>query len=249
MTNLQGKVALVTGAARRLGKAIALALADEGMHIMVHYGASAQAAEETVTAITAKGVTAHSVQVNLSKPQDIERMFEEVRGQFGRLDVLVNNAASFERGKFLDITLDDWERVMAINLRAPFLCSQHAARLMLEHGGGAIINMADLIGLRPRRTYVRHSVSKAGLVMLTKAMALALAPEIRVNAIAPGAILPPAELAAERWDELGAELPVERTGRPLNIQNAVLYLLKDDFITGQVVVLDGGESLLGPFGF
>ena len=246
---LNGGVALVTGAARRVGKAIALALAHEGMHILVHYGGSAEEAGQTVEEIAGLGVVAQKAQADLSQPDDIERLFQAVRGHFGRLDVLVNSASTFQKKDFFEVTLEDWDRVMAVNLRAPFLCSQHAARLMLEGEGGAVVNIADLIGMRPRRSFPHHSVSKAGLIMLTQVLALSLGPDIRVNAIAPGAILPPATLDTDTWDRMGAELPLKRTGGPENVQQAVVYLLKNDFMTGHVLVVDGGESLLGPFSY
>ena len=248
-TNLEGKVALVTGAARRIGKAIALALAGEGMDVLVHYGGSADEAENTVGEISAIGVRAYKAQANLARPEDIEQLIATVKRHFGRLDVLVNSASTFDNKKFDDVTLDDWEHVMAINLRAPFYLGQLGARLMTGTGGGTIVNIADLTSKRPRRTFPVHSISKAGLVTLTQVMALSLGPDIRVNAIAPGAILPPTTLDDERWEQLGSGLPLQRTGDPQNVQNAVLFLVKDDFVNGHVLVVDGGELLLGPFGY
>jgi pteridine reductase len=247
--DLEGKVALVTGAAHRVGKAIALALAQEGMDILVHYGGSADAATQTVEEIASLGVIGVKAQADLGQPDDIERLFDTARSHFGRLDALVNSASSFQKKDFFETTLEDWESVMDVNLRAPFLCSQHAARFMLEGDGGAIINMADLIGLRPRRSYAAHSVSKAGLIMLTKVMALSLGPDIRVNAIAPGAILPPSTLDTNAWDRMGKVLPLQRTGDPVNIQQAAVSLVKNDFMNGHVLVVDGGENLLGPFSY
>lgn len=247
--NLEGKVALVTGGAHRVGKAIALALAGEGAHVLVHYGGSEDAAAQTVEEIAALGVISVKAQADLSQPGDIERLFTAARAHFGRLDVLVNSAASFLKKDFFETTLDDWDSVMAVNLRAPFLCSQLAARLMLEGEGGAIINVADLIGLKPRRSFAAHSVSKAGLIMLTRVMALSLGPGIRINAVAPGAILPPATLERDTWDRMGNELPLQRTGNPTNVQQAVLSLIQNDFMTGHLLVVDGGESLLGPFSY
>jgi len=244
---LSGKVALVTGGAHRVGKAIALALANEGMNVLIHYGGSAAAAEETVAEIAALGVEADKAQADLSQPEDIERLFGVVRERFGRLDVLVNSAANFYKHDFLEATLEDWQQVMQVNLRAPFLCSQQAARLMLEDGGGVIVNITDLFGMTPRQGFPLHSISKAGLIMLTRVSALSLGPDIRVNAIAPGAILPPASHDAAAWDRMGEVLPVRRTGDPGNVGAAVVHLVRNDFITGHVLVVDGGESLLGPF--
>jgi NAD(P)-dependent dehydrogenase (short-subunit alcohol dehydrogenase family) len=244
---LSGKVALVTGGAHRVGRAIALALANEGTNVLVHYGGSAAAAEQTVAEIAALGVEADEAQADLSQPEQVERLFGALRERFGRLDVLVNSAASFRQHDFLEATVEDWQQVMQVNLRAPFLCSQHAARLMLEDGGGVIVNIADLFGMTPRRSFPLHSISKAGLIMLTRVSALSLGPDIRVNAIAPGAILPPASHDLAAWDRMGKVLPVKRTGDPRHVGEAVVYLAKNDFITGHVLVVDGGESLLGPF--
>jgi pteridine reductase len=250
---LQDKVALVTGAAHRLGKAIAMALAGEGVHVVIHYGGSQQAARETAAEIAALGVEAFPVQADLSDPAQIEALFEAVRGRFERLDVLVNSAASFQKRPFDEISLDDWERVLAINLRAPFLCSQHAARLMRTaerpaHEPALIVNIADLSGIYPWRGYAHHGISKAGLIHLTKVTARELAPDVRVNAIVPGLILPPPGMAADsdKWQRLGGSVPLQRPGEPANIGQAVVFLAANDYITGAVLNVDGGEHLLGP---
>jgi pteridine reductase len=250
---LQDKVALVTGAAHRLGKAIALALAGEGSHVVIHYGGSQQAARETAAEIAALGVEAFPVQADLSDPAQIEALFEAVRGRFGRLDVLVNSAASFQKRPFEEISLDDWERVLAINLRAPFLCSQHAAHLMRSaerpaNESALIVNIADLSGIYPWRGYAHHGISKAGLIHLTKVAARELAPDVRVNAIVPGLILPPPGMAADgdKWQRLGQSVPLQRPGDPANIGQAVVFLAANDYITGAVLNVDGGEHLLGP---
>ncbi|HJW84928.1 MAG TPA: SDR family oxidoreductase [Anaerolineae bacterium] len=180
----------------------------------------------------------------------------------GRLDILVNSAAIMERQPVLDITPDDWDRTLETNLRGPFFVAQAAARLMLDrpasterrsaldsvHGAGqdaagCIVNIADVSALRPWPTYIAHTVSKAGLVALTKALAVALAPSIRVNAIAPGAVLKPADWSDERWLTLAARAPLGRPGTPEDVAQAVLYLARSDFITGQLLVLDGGREL------
>lgn len=244
--NLQGKVAVVTGAAQRVGKAIALALAAEGAHIVLHYHRSEQAARQTQAEIAALGVEVTSVQADLSQPDSVAPVIDATRETFGRLDVLVNSAATFQKRDFLDVSLKDWDYLMAVNLRAPFLLSQQAARLMQTGDGGLIVNISDLIGLRPRRTYPHHSVAKAALISLTQVMALALGPDIRVNAVAPGLILPPDTLPAAKWETYGAALPLERTGATRNVQQAVLALVANDFINGQTLVVDGGESLVGP---
>jgi len=250
--DLQDKVAIVTGGAHRVGKAIALALAREGAHIVVHYGRSEAAARSTVAEIKSLGVRALPVQADLHDPAQIDALFRAVDEEFGRLDVLVNSAASFVKQPFDTIGLDDWKDVLQVNLRAPFLCTQRAARLMrrAERPAGEpalIVNIADLSGLYPWRGYAQHGVSKAGLIHLTKVSAYELAPEIRVNAIAPGAVLPPPGMdpRGETWQSLGARVPLRRTGHPDYVGQTVVFLARNDYITGALIPVDGGEHLVG----
>jgi NAD(P)-dependent dehydrogenase (short-subunit alcohol dehydrogenase family) len=250
--HLQDKVAIVTGGAHRVGKAIALALAKAGAHVVVHYGGSEQAARETVSAIESFGVRAISVQADLRDPAQIDRLFEVVAAHFDRLDVLVNSAASFLKRPYDDTTVNDWQAVMQTNLRAPFLCSQRAARLMHRAAQRAdepalIVNIADLSGIYPWKGYALHGLSKAGIIHLTKVSAYELAPDVRVNAIAPGAILPPPGLDAqdETWQGFARRLPLQRTGHPDQIGQTVVFLAQNDFITGAVIPVDGGEHLIG----
>ena len=248
---LRDKVALVTGGARRVGKAIALALAREGMHVFVHYGHAEEAARETVAEIQAMGVRAASFRADLHDPEQIAALFAALEAEFGRLDVLVNSAANFVRQPFEEGTVQDWKNVMQVNLRAPYLCTQHAARLMRRtprppDQPAAVVNITDLIGLRPRRNFTLHGVSKAGLVHLTRAAALELGPDVRVNAVAPGLIMPPTYMEPESplWQAMGARVPLERTGHPDHVGQAVVFLARHDYITGIVLPVDGGQSLL-----
>ncbi|NLX09506.1 MAG: SDR family oxidoreductase [Chloroflexi bacterium] len=250
---LQGKVALVTGGAHRVGKAITLALAEAGADVIVHYGSSDAAARDTVREIEARGGRAAAIQADLHDPAQIDRLFAEVQAQFGRLDVLVNSAASFMRQPFDEIELDDWKDALQVNLRAPFLCTQRAARLMRAVERPAdepalIVNITDLSGIQAWRYYVQHGVSKAGLIQLTRIAARTLAPAIRVNAIAPGAILPPPHMdpAGDAWQRLGERVPLQRTGHPRFIGQTVVFLAHNDYITGAVIPVDGGEHLIGP---
>lgn len=247
--DLEDKVALVTGGAHRIGSTIAHALAREGAHVVVHYGGSADAARETTTDIKSLGVRALAFQADLRDPAQIEALFQAVRAEFGRLDVLVNSAANFKKRAFEEIPLDEWEDVMQVNLRAPFLCTQHAARLMraVERPAdepAAIVNISDLAGVMPWRNFAAHGVSKAGLIQLTKASALELAPQIRVNAIVPGAILPPSYMSPEVWESLGQRAALQRTGDPAQIGEAVVFFARSDYITGAVLPVDGGEHLM-----
>ncbi len=253
---LDGCVSLVTGAGHRLGRAIALALARAGSDLVVHYGRSREEAEATAGDIRALGREATLSRADLARPSEIEALFRGVAERLGRLDVLVNNAASFERHPFDDISVEDWDRVMAVNLRAPFLCSQHAARLMrgVERRGsdgepgapGLIVNLGDLSGLRPWVGYAHHGVSKAGLLHLTRVLARELGPEVRANAVVPGPILPPPGEDPEGlgWTRRGTRLPLGRTGEPAQIGDTVVFLAENDFMTGEMIVVDGGESLM-----
>jgi pteridine reductase len=247
---LQNKVALVTGSAHRVGKAIALALARKGADILIHYGQSEGEAEQTRREIDALGVRAATFPADLSDPEQIAALFEAAHERFGRLDVLVNSAASFQKEAFDKVTPESWERSMRVNLRAPFLCSQQAARLM---GAGErdapalIVNIADLSGVYPWDGYIQHGVSKAGLLHLTKVSARALAPAIRVNALVLGPILPPSGMDAEsdRWKQIEGSVPLGRSADPDEVGQAVVSLAENDFITGAELFVDGGEGLLG----
>ncbi|MEW6579379.1 MAG: SDR family oxidoreductase [Chloroflexota bacterium] len=250
--DLQDKIAVVTGGAHRIGKAIALALACEGAHVAVHYGGSEAAARDTVAKIKSLGVRAIAVQADLHDPAQIDALFGAVDEEFGRLDVLVNSAASFVKQPFDEIGLDGWKDVLQVNLRAPFLCTQRAARLMRRAERPAdepalIVNITDLSGLYPWRSYVQHGVSKAGLIHLTKVSAYELGPHIRVNAIAPGAVLPPPGMDpyGEAWQALGERVPLRRTGHPDYVGQTVVFLARNDYITGALIPVDGGEHLVG----
>jgi pteridine reductase len=241
---LKGKVALVTGSARRVGRAIALELARQGMNQIVHHAHSDHDAEETASAVRALGVDAIIVKADLRQPADVLRLFETIRQHFGRLDLLVNSASNFKTGSILDISIEEWREVLDVNLTAPFLCCQHAARLMRESGvGGSIINIVDLSAFRPWKTYPHHSVSKAGLMALTEVLALSLGPDIRVNAIAPGPVLRDEGNSPEQWERIGQSLPLGHTGDPLDVAQAVVFLASQPFITGVTLRVDGGKYL------
>jgi len=248
--DLSGKVVLITGAARRVGREIALALARQGADIMIHYNRSGQEAHDAIYELRQLGVRADAVRGNLGNPLDIERIFVELEAQFGRIDVLVNNASAFEPANFLEMTVDQWNYAMGINLRAPFLCGQRAAHLMLAlNTGGVIVNIADVAGIVPWVRFPQHSVSKAGLLMLTRVMAKSLGPLIRVNAVVPGPVLKPEDMAHQTWEKIGDDLPLFRTGSPENVAQAVMAVIENDFMTGSVLTVDGGDSLLGGLDF
>lgn len=252
---LEGRIALVTGAGHRLGRSIAIALGRAGCSVLVHYRSSRRGAEETETRLREIGVEATTLRADLSVPSEIEALFGTIEQEFGELDVLVNSAASFVRQPFDEIRAEDWDAVLAVNLRAPFLCTRRAVPLMARSRGrrgtgaladvpGAVINIADLSGIKPWRGYAHHGVSKAGLLQLTRAAAVELGPGVRVNAVVPGPILPPEDRPDADWSRRGERLPLGRTGDPEEIGHAVVFLARNDFITGQAIVVDGGASLV-----
>jgi NAD(P)-dependent dehydrogenase (short-subunit alcohol dehydrogenase family) len=240
-----GKVALVTGAARRLGRAIARGLAEAGASIAVHHRDSTVAAEEAIHEFRRLGVRAEAFQADLTDTAQITALFARIDEAFGRLDILVNSAARFEKKPVHEITVKDWNRTLDLNLRAPFFCSQNAARLMRSAGSGVIINIADVGSFQPWSGYAHHSISKAGLVMMTQVLARALAPDIRVNAVAPGPVLPPDDLTADDLQKLAGLTALKRLGAPDDVSKSVLFLVSSDYITGETIVVDGGKLLEG----
>jgi pteridine reductase len=240
---LQGKVALVTGAGRRLGRAMARALADRGMTVAIHFHASAEGAGELQEEINRAGGRAVCFSADLTDPYAARALPEQVVERLGRLDVLVNSAAVMHRLRLEDTTPEQWDAVVDLNLRSVFFCAQGAAPA-LRAARGKMINLADLAGLEPWPGFAAHSISKAGVVMLTKVLALSLAPEVTVNAIAPGAVLVPEDYPEEERDRLARTTPLRRLGNPSDVVSALLYLLEGgDFVTGQIVVVDGGRFI------
>lgn len=242
--DVKGKVALVTGAGVRVGRAIAMALAERGMDLAVHYNSSATDAEQTVREARSLGVTAESFKADLSRIEEIAPLIEAVDETWGRLDVLVNSAAIFPRTPWDEIDEAVWDRAMTVNLKAPFFTSWHAARLMKRGGSGKIVNVADWAGLRPYRHYLPYLASKGGVITMTKAMAKELAPEITVNAVAPGPVLLPDDFDEEAAQRIADETLVQRLGSPEDIAQSVCYLVAmTDFVTGHILVVDGGRLI------
>ncbi len=242
--DIQNKIALVTGGAHRVGKAIALALARSGAHVAITYNLSADDAQTTLAEIRQSGVKAAAFQCDQTQLGSIDALFAALRQEFDHLDILINSAAIMERQPALEVSPADWERVINTNLRGPFFIAQAAAKWMRESGqAGSIINLADLSALHPWPGYITHVISKSGLVAMTQTLALALAPTIRVNAIAPGTILKPDDWDETRWQHVVETLPLKRSGSTREVAEAVLFCLRSDFMTGQVIVLDGGRSL------
>lgn len=239
---LAGRVALVTGAGRRVGRALAEALGGERMRVAVHYHASKSGAEETVGAISALGGEAHAFAADLRDAAACAALVEDVVQSFGTLDVLVNSAAIMVRTPVGEVTPGAWDDIMDLNLRAPFFCAQAAAAHM-ESRGGVIINIADLAGLEVWPAYIPHGISKAGVVHLTRSLARALAPGIRVNGIAPGTVLLPDDWTEDDAERLRRTTPLARHGSPDDVVGAMLYLLSADYVTGETIVVDGGRHV------
>jgi NAD(P)-dependent dehydrogenase (short-subunit alcohol dehydrogenase family) len=236
-------LALVTGAAHRLGKAFVLALARNGYAILLHYRASDVQAQNTATQIRTLGVPVFLSQADLSQPSQITALFSQVDRIPHPLKVLVNSAAIIPAGDARTVSAQDWDAVLNLNLRAPFLCAQEAARRMTS--GGLIVNITDVGARKSWSRYPAYSVSKAGLEALTKILARTLAPSIRVNAIAPGLVLHSDLISGEEWNRLVERLPLKRAASADEIGSALDFLLKNEYVTGETLVIDGGYSLLG----
>jgi len=237
-----GRVALVTGAARRIGRSIALKLAVEGASVVVNYCNSKAEAEQVAVEITKSGRRALAWPADVSRREEVHRMFAAVEGEFGRLDILVNNAGVFFPAAFEQLTEEQWDAVLDTNLKSQFLCAQAAAPLLRRHGRGAIINLSSIGGLLAWPKYIHYCVSKAGVLMLTRCLARALAPEITVNSVAPGTISFPKD-PPEVAEDFIRRAPLRKTGAPEDIAGTVAFLARSEFITGQVFVVDGGRTL------
>jgi 3-oxoacyl-[acyl-carrier protein] reductase/pteridine reductase len=231
------RTVLITGAARRIGRAIALRLYQSGYRVAIHYGSS----EKDARATAEECGSAPLFQANLENVDDIRRMFHEVEERLGGIYGLVNNAARFRRRDPFEITEADWDFIHNVNLKATFFCCQQGALLMKKTGAGRIVNLSSLGGIRPWEMYAHYCASKAGVIMLTRALAKAFAPEITVNSVAPGVILASSE--DPRAQDLIAATPAKRSGTPEEIADAVLYFLNaSNFVTGQILAIDGGLS-------
>ena len=242
---LAGASALVTGGAVRIGRAIALGLAQAGADVAIGYHRSARAARATGRDLSALGVKTAAIRADLAKPAEAGRLVREAARRLGRLDILVNNAAIFARTPLTSVTPAQFDRFIAVNLRGAFFCAQAAARIMRRRGRGRIINIVDVGALRAWPGHIPYGVSKAGLVMLTRSLAVALAPTIQVNAVGPGVVLLPERWPAQAVARLRHRIPMGRQGTPADVVRAVHFFATcPEYITGQVLYVDGGTTAL-----
>lgn len=239
--NPKGKVALVTGGAHRVGKSIVLGLARAGAHVAVNYHSSEDAAAETVAEVAALGVEGMEIRCDVADRPAVLEMVEAVRRRFGRVDILVNGAGLFGRISFPTEDIDTWHRVTRTSIDGTFYVSNAVAPMMLAAGDGVIVNIVDLAATHPWPNFTAHAVGKAGILALTRQMALELAPTVRVNAVCPGPVLPPDDFTDAQKDRIASHTLLKRWGHPDDVAQAVRFLVEADYITAEVLHVDGGE--------
>lgn len=242
MSSSDRPLALVTGAARRLGRVLALTLARHGYAVALHYHTSMAEAHQTAEEIRNLGAPVYLIQADLREESAVEAMFRALDAVPYPLRVLVNSAAVMSRADVRTLSLEEWNATLALNLTAPFLCARYAAERM--RAGGLIVNITDVGARRAWSGFPAYVVSKAALESLTRVLARAYAPTIRVNALAPGLVLLSEDMSQEEWNRLTARLPLQRPARENEIAAALEFLLTNEYITGQTLVVDGGYSLL-----
>lgn len=241
--DLNGKVALVTGGAIRVGRAISLGLARAGANVVINYNSSAQEAERTYADIVAIGRQAMPCQANVARENQVQAMIDATIERFGRLDVLVNSASIWKSTPWPDISEADWDLLNGVVAKGSFFCTKAAAPHLAAHGDGAIVNIIDLSAFRPFADYVAHSAAKGALLNLTYSFAIEMAPAVRVNAIAPGAVLPPPGLTEEQLAAVEHTTLLRRWGTAEDVARTVVFLAESPYITGAVIPVDGGEML------
>lgn len=241
---LEGRTALVTGGAVRVGRAICLALADAGADVFVHYNRSAGPAEEVAAEVEARGVRAATGPGDLSNPAAAAAIIAEATEALGPVSVLVNSASGFPTDSLADVTVDGWRSTLDLTLGSPLFLTQAFADVLPDGESGAVVNVTDVKTHRPYREHLSYMLGKGGIDTLTRAAALALAPRIRVNAVALGVILPPPGEGEDYVNALAAELPLARVGGAQVVADTVVFLARNDFITGEIIRLDGGAHLV-----
>lgn len=241
--DMRGKTAVVTGGAVRVGKAISLMLAQHGANVVVNYHSSAAEAEITVAEAQAYGVDAVAIQADVSDLDSVNRLAAAVGARFGGVDILVNNAGYFGRTRIPTDDIATWQRVTRISIDGAFYMANSLVPSMRTRGGGVIVNIVDLSAWTPWRGFTAHAVGKAGLLALTRQLALELAPAIRVNAVTPGPVLPPLDYSPARVAAVARKTLLDRWGEAADVALAVRYLIEADYVTGEILTVDGGERL------
>ncbi|MBN1956342.1 MAG: SDR family oxidoreductase [Anaerolineae bacterium] len=239
--NPAGKTAFVTGGAARVGRAISLALAEAGAHVVVHYHRSASAAQETVAAARQSGVEALAVQADLADPDAVRRLIQAICEQRGTVDILVHSASPFIRGSLADTSLATWRQVMGVLVESFFLLTQGLAPGMIARGEGAIVAMLDRGTFDPWPNFFAHGVGKSAIWAMVRSLAVKLAPQVRVNGIVPGPVLPPPGYTEKQRAEIAAGTLLGRWGDPGDVAAAVQFLVRADYVTGEALFVDGGE--------
>ena len=241
--DIAGKTALITGGAHRVGKAITIALAEAGANVVINYYSSDVAARETAAEARSLGVDALAVQADVGDIDAARSLAAAAAERFGRVDILVNRASIWRKTPLPMGDFSDWRRVLSVLLDGPMALSDAVAPMMIDHGEGAIVNIVDLSAWKPFRGYIAHSVGKAGLLALTRQLAVELAPHVSVNAVAPGPVLPPPDYSRDQADAIAGRTLKGRWGTPEDVAGAVRFLVEADYITGEVIAVDGGERL------
>jgi NAD(P)-dependent dehydrogenase (short-subunit alcohol dehydrogenase family) len=239
---IKGKVALVTGGAHRVGKAITMMLAQAGADVVVNYFTSSTAADETVAEAESLGVKAIAIHCDVAEWTQVRSMADTILEKFGGVDIIVNSASLFEKTPFPTDDISGWQRVTGISIDGPFFVCNALAPSMLARGGGAIVNIVDLSAWQPWPNFAAHGVSKAALLALTRQLALELAPTIRANAVAPGPVLPSPNQNKKSQEAAAAGTLLKRWGTPEDVARAVRYLIEADYVTADVIAVDGGEG-------
>lgn len=242
---LQGKTALITGGAHRVGKAITLALARAGANVVIHYNTSAGPAEETAAEAAALGVRTLTQRADISSLDEIRQMQACVRAEFESVDILINSASFFLPTPIPTDEFSSWKQVTSVLIDGSFYLANIFGREMIARGSGAIVNIIDLSAWEPWPHFAAHSVGKAALLAMTRQLALEFAPAVRVNAVAPGAVLPPPNYTPEKIERAARRTLLGRWGSAEDVSDAVLFLLRADYITGDTITVDGGQRLAG----
>jgi NAD(P)-dependent dehydrogenase (short-subunit alcohol dehydrogenase family) len=241
---IKGRVAIVTGAAKRVGRVIALTLAEKGAHVAITYRTESGPWRETLAEIQSHGIEGLAVHMDVRQPEQIESGMQEIIDHFGRVDILVNNASVLLSAPFLEITRAQWDEALEVNLTGPFLCSQAVAPTMCRQQSGLVVNITDLSAFQAWPRYAHHAASKAGLVTLTQVMAAELAPHVRVNGIAPGMVLLPDGAGEQQRRRAIENSLLKKVGTPKDVARTVVFLAEMDFITGTIFTVDGGQALV-----